>query len=258
MQKRTSRFVYSLALCLAALATVPGNAQAAPASKPPIYLYSADWAVPRAQWGDMVKLDEQDRSILDKLVADGTLLGYGAYTNLIHQEGGPTHGSWFSAASEGNLLKALETIYAQPGLTTDPVQAASKHWDQIFVSEIYSSKPGTATGGYLTWSRWVIKPGAMRGYTEFVKKVFVPVLDKLLADGTITSYGELTEYYHQDKPGVVWDYFTAPDTAALDKANRALEQVFDNDPTFGAALRSLAEVEGHRDYLTRIRFMVSK
>ena len=45
----------------------------------------------------MAKLDEQDKPLLDKLVADGTLIGYGAYYNLIHQEGEPTHGSWFTA-----------------------------------------------------------------------------------------------------------------------------------------------------------------
>jgi hypothetical protein len=37
----------------------------------------------------MVKLDEQDKPLLDKLLADGTLVGYGAYTNLIHQEANP-------------------------------------------------------------------------------------------------------------------------------------------------------------------------
>ena len=28
--------------------------------------------------------------MMDKLIADGTLTGYGAFTNLIHQEGEPT------------------------------------------------------------------------------------------------------------------------------------------------------------------------
>ena len=30
-------------------------------SKPPVYTYVATWEVPRAQWGEMVKLDEQDK-----------------------------------------------------------------------------------------------------------------------------------------------------------------------------------------------------
>ncbi len=191
------------------------------------------------------------------LVADGTLTGYGAYTNLIHQEGEPTHGTWFSAASEGNLLKALEAIYAQPGLVTAPVQGASKHWDQILTGDVYGSKPSASKDGYLTWSSWQLKPGEMRSYTELTKKVIVPVMEKLLAEGTITSYGQLVEDYHQQKLGTIYDYFTVPDAASLDKANKALEEVFAG-PAFGDAFRAMTEREGHRDFLTRLRFMVSK
>jgi hypothetical protein len=234
------------------------RAQTAASGKPAVYTYVAQWDVPRAQWADMTKVDEQDRPVLDKLVADGTLVGYGAYTNLIHQEGEPTHGTWFTATSEGKLLKALEAIYAQPALVSAPVQGASKHWDQILTGEVYNSKPGTASGGYLTWSRWEIKPGAMRDYTELSKKVLVPVLEKLLAEGSITSYGQLAEDYHTQKLGVIFEYFTVPDAAAMDKANKALEDVFNNTPALGHAVRGLTEREGHRDFLTRLRFMVSK
>jgi hypothetical protein len=256
MQKRIAPIVFFLMLCLAPLAA--SQAQNAGKAKPPVYTYVAQWEVPRAQWADMTKADEADRPILDKLVADGTLIGYGAYTNLIHQEGEPSHGTWFSATSEGNLLKALEAIYAQPGLVTAPVQGASKHWDQILTGEIYNSKPGKSTDGYLTWSRWEIKPGSMRGYTELSKKVIVPVLEKLLTEGSITSYGELTEDYHTQKLGVVYDYFTVPDAASLDKVNKAFDDALANTPGFLDAVRGLTEPGGHRDFMTRLRFMVNK
>ena len=32
---------------------------------------------------------------MDKMVANGDILEYGYFANLIHQEGEPTHGSWF-------------------------------------------------------------------------------------------------------------------------------------------------------------------
>jgi hypothetical protein len=258
MHKRINWASCLLILCLALVAAAPLRAQTTPSGKPPIYFYVATWDVPRAQWPEMAKLDELDKPILDKLVADGTLNGYGAYTNLIHQEGEPTHGTWFSATSEGRLLKALEVIYAHPGSTTAAVQGASKHFDQILTGDIYNSKPGSATDGYLTWSTWQVKPGQMRGYTELTKKLVVPVLEKLLADGTITSYGELTEDYHTGKLGAVSDYFMVPDAASLDKANKALEDLFDNTAGIGSAFESLTERDGHRDFLTRIRFMVSK
>jgi hypothetical protein len=98
----------------------------------------------------------------------------------------------------------------------------------------------------------------MHAYVDLTKKVLVPVLEKLLAEGSIMSYGELTEDYHQGKPGVVYDYITVPDAASLDTANKAFEDVFNNSAGFGDALRALTDREGHRDYLTRLRFMVSK
>jgi|ERR1700722_7604641 hypothetical protein len=254
MKKRTTWGVCFL-ICLALATAVPTQAQTAKA-KPPVYTYVATWDVPRGQWGDMVKVDDADKPLLDKLVGDGTLVGYGAYTNLIHQEGEPTHGTWFTATSEGNLLKALEAIYAQPASVGAPVQGASKHWDQILTGDIYGSKPGSF-GGYLTWSKWEVKPGQMHAYIELTKTTFVPVLERLLAEGTITSYGQLTEDYHSGKLGVVYDYFTVPDAASLDKANKAFEEAFSN-PAVGDAMRALTERDGHRDYMTRLRYMVSK
>jgi hypothetical protein len=245
-----------LILCLASVAIRPLQAQMAAKPKPPVYTYVATWDVPRAQWGDMAKLDEADKPMLDKLVADGTLLGYGAYYNLIHQEGEFTHGSWFTATSEGNLLKALEVIYAQPGSIGAAVQGASKHWDQILTGDIYGAKPG-ASAGYLTWSKWDVKPGQMHAYVELSKSVFVPILEKLLAEGSITAYGELSEDYHTGKLGTVYDYFTVPDAASLDKANKAFDDAFSN-PAVGDAIRALTEHEGHRDFLTRLRYMSSK
>ncbi|MBV9268340.1 MAG: hypothetical protein JO061_19390, partial [Acidobacteriaceae bacterium] len=51
------------------------QAQANDQGKPPIYTYISEWSVPRGQWPDMLKVDEQDRPLMDKLVADGTLTG---------------------------------------------------------------------------------------------------------------------------------------------------------------------------------------
>ena len=235
---------------------VPLKAQSS--EKPPAYTYLSEWAVPRAQWADMVKLDEQDKPLMDKLVADGTLTGYGAYTNLIHQEGEPTHGTWFTATSEGKLMKALEAVYAQPGSITAPVEAASKHWDYLLVSRIYNQHPGKSEGGYLAGDQWDVKPGEMRPYNDLMKSTLVPICEKLLADGAITSYGMDTEDFHTGKIGRVTFYFTTSDTTGLDTASKAFDDVFDKTPGLGAAFGSMAEREGHRDFLTRLRYMTIK
>jgi hypothetical protein len=215
-------------------------------------------AVPRVQWAEMVKLDEQDRPLMEKLISDGTLTGYGAYTNLIHQEGEPTHGTWFTATSEGNLLKALEAVYAQPESTTAPVLGASKHWDYFLVGHVYNQRPGKSENGCFAGDQWDVKPGEMQRYEDLVKSTLVPVFEKLLADGTVTAYGMDTEDFHTGKLGRVTFYFTTPDAAAFDKADKAFEEAFDKNAALSSALQSMVDREGHRDFLDRLRYMNNK
>lgn len=237
---------------------LPLPAQTADQGKPPVYTYISEWAVPRAQWAEMVKLDDQDKPLMEKLVSDGTLTGYGAFTNIIHQDGEPTHGTWFTAASEGNLLKALEAVYAQPGATTSPVQGASKHWDYITVSRIYNQRPGKSEGGYLAGDQWDVKPGQMRAYTDLAKSTLVPIFEKLVADGTVSSYGMDMEDFHTQELGRVTFYFTTPDAAAFDKASKEFDEAFDKNPSLASALQSMVERKGHRDFLDRLRYMNNK
>ncbi len=254
--KNNRLWAFSLALCLVIAVAVPLAAQQN-GEKPTSYTYVAEWSVPRAQWGEIDKNSDAERPIMDKLLAEGTITGYGSYSHLIHAEGEPTHGSWFSATSEGNLLKALEAIYAQPAMVTSPSQAASKHWDRLFQSTVYNGKAGKF-GGYLTYSRWQLKPGQMAAYNQLMNKIMVPVLEKLLADGTITSYGTDMDDYHTAPIGVIYEYMTVPDAASLDKANKAIDDAFAANPALSSAYRSLFETEGHRDYMTRLRYMVNK
>lgn len=242
----------------ALVAVIPSQGQSADQEKPPIYTYLSEWAVPRAQWADMIKLDEQDKPLLDKLVSDGTLTGYGAFTNLIHQEGEPTHGTWFTATSEGNLLKALAALYAHPGSTTAPVEGESKHWDYMLVGRVYNSHSGQSEGGYLAGDQWDVKPGQMHAYTDLIKSGLVPVFEKLVADGVVTSYGMDTEDFHTGKLGRVTFYFTTPDTDTFDKASKALDDAFNKNPALNSALLSMVDREGHIDFLDLVRYMKNK
>jgi hypothetical protein len=255
MHQRVLKYVSSLMLLALAVA-LPLRAQSGDQGKAPMYSYIAEWAVPREQWAEMEKLDDQEKALMEKLMAEGTIVNYASVSNLLHQEGEPTHGTWFSAMSEGKLLKALEAIYAQ-GTTTAPVQAASKHWDYITVSRLYNQRPGTF-GGYLVVSYWNVKPGHIEEYQALAKRTFEPVYEKLLAEGVVTSYGLEGEDFHSDKLGRMDFYVTVPDAAALDKVDNAMDELFEKNPTLGPALRSMSEREGHRDYLMRVRYLKNK
>ncbi len=223
----------------------------------PMYIYVSQWAVPRAQWGDVAKRNDANRPLMDKLVADGTLTGYGEFMNMIHTEGEPTHGDWFTADSEGNILKALEAFYARPDVTA-PVLAASKHWDYFLVSRTHKSRSGKFEGGYLSGSRWQVKPGQGEAFRKLVKARIVPFLEKLLADGVLTFYTMDVEDYHTQAPGGVEVVLGTVDAAGLDKVNAAFEEAFSNDPEIGPALGALTDGKQHRDFLARISHQASK
>lgn len=148
-----------LLLCVLALVPLSANrvaAQSQSAEKPALYTYVSEWTVPRAMWADYLKGDAADIDIMKKAVADGSIVSFGAYTVVNHQEGLPTHGTWFSATSMTNILKALENVRTAPGATAPPL-AAAKHWDYILESHNYDAHPGTFTNGYLRVGTWRTK-----------------------------------------------------------------------------------------------------
>jgi hypothetical protein len=98
----------------------------------------------------------------------------------------------------------------------------------------------------------------MHAYNDLLKSTLVPVCEKLLADGAVTSYGIDTEDFHTQKLGRVSFYFTTGDTSGFDKASKAFDEAFDKSPALGTALQSMVDREGHRDFLTRLRYMNNK
>lgn len=256
MQKRSMWGICLIMLGILAAGTML-RAQSQSTSKAPTYTYVSGWAVPRAQWGEMAKLDEQEKALEDKLLADGTITGYGSFVNLIHTEGRPTHGDFFMATSEGNVLKALAAFYGQPDLTA-PVLAASKHSDMFLISRTHNSRPGTFDGAYLTGSQWEVKPGQMEAFQAMVKARVVPVLEKELADGALAFYSMDTQDYHTESPGMVSVVFAATDAAAFDKVNAAFEAAFSKDTEIGPAIGALTVRESHRDFLYRVTHMTLK
>jgi hypothetical protein len=238
-------------------AGMPLKAQSENESKAPLYVYVSDWAVPRAQWGAMAKLGDQDTALENKLLADGTIMAYGEFVNLIHTEGQPTHTDFFWAKSEGNILKALAGFYAQPDETA-PVLAASKHWDHFLISRIHNYRSGKFEGAYFAGSMWRLKPGHAQAFEALVKARFFPVLEKGLADGEVIFYSLDSEDYHTDAPGLVDVVFAVTDAAALDKLNDAFKAALGKDTEIGPALGTLTERDRHRDFLGRITRLVIK
>ena len=254
MQKRV---LGVCSLVVLALAAGPAQAQGPDGGKSAVYTYVAEWAVPRDQWRDYAKVNADERDTMDKLVADGTLIGYGEFAVLLHQEGQPTHGSWFSATSRAGLLKTLEAIYKLPQVTF-PVLNQSKHWDFFMVSRMHGEKSGKFQGGYLSGGGFDVKPGQEKAFHDLMKKTIEPIVAKLLAEGVVTSYSMDNEEFHSETPGRVTFVYTTTDAAGVDKVEDAIVSAFMSDPALESAAQATVDWKGHRDFLARVGNMVNK
>jgi len=255
-------FLAGFIVCAGVLASAglygnPVVAQSAAAEKPAVYTYVAEWAVPRAMWADYQKQMEAEVDSMKKAVADGTIVSFGDFSVLNHQEGAPTHGSWFSATSMANLMKMLEARRSAAA-STSPVLAASKHWDYILTSTNHNGHSGTFTNGYLRVARWSAKAGSNDADGKILKSTMVAVLEKLLADGAIHSYTVDEEIVHSDDPGTMFVVFVANGAEGLDKFDAAVTDLRKNNPAGAAAYGTLVDAHGHRDTLARVSTMTNK
>ncbi len=245
------------ALTLLPLSANRASAQSQSAEKPVLYTYVSEWTVPRAMWADYLKNEAADDEMLKKAVADGTLVSFGSFTVLNHQEGAPTHGTWFSAGSMANILKFLEGLRTAPGATAPPL-AAAKHWDYIMESRDYNSQSGTFTNGYLRVGNWRSKAGSSDPDGKIMKATMVALLEKLLADGALHGYQIDVETVHSADPGGFYVVIVANGPEGIDKFNTALDESEKNNPAGWAGFGSTIDPAGHRDTLARVSTMAHK
>lgn len=256
MRKRIIGIVCVLC-ALAVFSAIPAWTQSANEEKPPLYTYVSEWGVPRAMWADYQKQEASGNDAMAKLVADGTLVSYGNFSVLNHQEGQPTHGSWFSARSMANILKVLEGLRAGPD-ATGPVFAASKHWDLIVESRNYNAHSGTFKNGYLRVGTWKYRAGASDPDGKIMKATMVAMLEKLLADGALHSYQIDEESVHSSDPDGFFVAIVANGGEGLDKFYAALDEGNKKNPAGMAGYGSLLDGKGHRDFLSHVDTMTHK
>ncbi len=244
------------AMCGLAMLTVcaiPSSAQMSEVKeKPPMYSYVADWQIPRAHWADMAGANAADKAILDKAMADGTIVGYGNDEALVHQSDGATHDNWWSATSMAGLIKVLDQFYASPNIASPALDSATKHWDSIFVSRYYNWHSGAYKSGYTRAATYKLKADAPDDAIDTLsKQLVVPLLEKMLSDGAISEYEVDTEAVHTQDPGLFWIVFIAPSPEGLDKVDAAIVDTLKNHPLSGPAFGSMTDSSAHRDELIK-------
>ncbi|MFZ3266429.1 MAG: hypothetical protein WA172_20675 [Terriglobales bacterium] len=240
-------------LAMATMWAAPANAQMSDSKeKPPMYSYVANWSIPRAQWSEMGKAGAANQSILEKAIADGSIVAYGNDEELIHQPDGATHDSWWSALSMAGVLNILDQFYKAGNATSPVLASATKHWDNLYVSRHYNWHSGSWKGAYTHASTYKLKADAPDDAVNMLSRnLFVPFFEKLLADGAINEYEIDTQAIHTEAPGTFYVFYITPNAEGLDKVNAALREIMKASPLGGAAIGSMVDFTAHRDDLSR-------
>ncbi|HEY6483530.1 MAG TPA: hypothetical protein VIY54_08370 [Steroidobacteraceae bacterium] len=246
-------FFATCALIVTGAWTVPALAQAAEVSeKPPMYTYVSDWVFPRAQWTEIEKSRGGTTKVFEKALSGSSLIGYGDDLTLVHQPDGSTHDTWWSSMSMAGLLNVLDEIHKAGGATTPALNSATKHWDEVFVSRFYNWRAGSYTGAYTHTSSYKLKADAPDDAMESLSKSFiVPMMEKLLADGTIVEYEIDQQAVHTQAPGMFLIVYISQNAGGVDKVNAALQQSLKTNPFAGPAFGSMIDFAEHRDELAR-------
>ncbi|HUY82385.1 MAG TPA: hypothetical protein VMU92_11740 [Acidobacteriaceae bacterium] len=247
-------FAVVCAIALGAIVVAPVSAQSqaqAVKPKPPMYGYISNWQIPRAHWAEMKSSAANDSAMLDKAMADGTIIGYGSDENLVHTPDGWTHDDWFASMSMGGLMKILEQYYNTENSTPPVLLTSTKHWDLVLTSRYYNWKPGASyKNGFVSVSSYKLKTDAPdNALTVISGEIVAPLLEKLLADGTLVEYEIDTQAVHTSAPGSFWIVTVVQNPDDLDKVNDAIQATIKAHPIEGVAFGSLTNSKAHRDEL---------
>jgi len=172
--------------------------------------------------------------------------------NLVHQVDGPTHDDWWCPSSMAGVLNVLDQFYKNGSSASPVLQGATKHWDEVLMSRYYNWKPGTMKAGYTQGSSYKLKADASDDAIDtMAKNAFVPLMEKMLANGTIIEYEIDTEAIHAQAPGSFYLFYLCPNADGIDKVNAALRETLKANPMVAPAFDSVVDFSAHRDYLDR-------
>ena len=198
-----------------------------------------------AQFMELVKT--VGAPVRDKLLEDGVILAWGVHASLLRAPGNSTHTIWYSVADWSGVEKVDSAMRAQIGkldeeatksgtakkgsaggttVTARMMEAAdvSKTRDYITRDLVFVTGTGPMAAGTLPWTRYnfvKVKPGKGGDFRKTWEKYNKPVLDKLVADGTVLAYGLSVEEVKTDGDFTHYVWYATKDLAAFEKVRAA-------------------------------------
>jgi hypothetical protein len=248
---RRNRWGYAVCVLL-----LLGSLARAQPQEPAYYTFVAEWAIERTQWGEFISnFERNSRPVLERMLADGTIAGWGAFETVVHLDGEPTHGIWWVSRTIAGIERTRAEMIRQA--QSPALLSARMHRDYFLSSALHKARAGSGSGGYLYVSSYLVQPGKGQQWRQLWDKYQQPVLDELLASGVLVFYGIDTEYVHTADPGLRFVVVGSASAEAEDRiaaafAAAAGKRSAEENRAISAAFGEVLQAGTHRDFFVRL------
>ena len=212
---------------------------------------------------------ENDKPVLDKLRADGTIIAWGIWTPWAHGDDTWTHSLWATMADWGKM-ELLEKAFEEAEKTRTKEEnqkigeefratiVAGSHRD-LFLRQIVFSKLGSVERSdkpYLWVGLYKARPGKGDEVVQLYKKFAQPVYERLLEDGTISRYGFNVQSVHSNPEVTHATWYEFNDLSAIDRVRQAFQEAEkkrtkEEQAWLESQFRELFTPGSHRDLIQR-------
>jgi hypothetical protein len=131
------------------------------------------------------------------------------------------------------------------------IYVEGSHFDEVVRHDVFKvGEQGTTQYFYV--AEFTAKKGEEKGLTEFFKEMVVPVLDPMLADGSMAAYGIYSTELHEDVDWTHRIWYGLPELASIDKMSAAFAGVM--KPGTEAWAKSVFAMDGHYDKVALVLY----
>jgi len=217
---------------------------------PVVYTYVSQFQIPRANWAQYAEDTEKTFvPVMEKMTADGTILGWSTFETVVHTPDGYTNGAAWSSTSISGLMKVLDEI--RKGGPRPGQIAATKHEDLLMQTTMYHNGSGTPT--YLRVVCSNAKADKPTAYTAMLKKLLVPTFDEQVKKGVATYWGVEEQYVNTAAQSTRCVVITYPNAEGMDKWATAINTTMSKwGPAERAEFAGATVADSRRDILARI------
>ena len=219
---------------------------------PTVYTFVSQFQVPRANWAAYSEDAEKTFiPVAQKMVADGSILSWSTFEQVVHTPDGYTHGAAWSSTTISGLMKVLDEI-RKAGPRPSQI-AATKHEDYLMQTSMYAIGSGTGSPAYLRVVCQNAKPDKPEGYAAALKKYLWPMMEEEAKKGVVSYVGLDSQYVTNEAPSIRCLVINFPNAEGMDKWAAAVNATFgkmsdaDRDAFFGSTV-----ADSRRDIMARI------